>query len=215
MPGKLYGVWAAEDPSCELQLVDGDGATSTYVLTGTKAFCTGATIVDRALVTVRREGIAHLLDLDVRDARVTFDSTGWRTPAFAETLTAVATFDDLEVATDDVVGAPGWYLIASASGTAPAGRRRAGRAEPSASSIRRSSAACAKRPTRDRDAQLGALAGLRWQLLAVLDVAGREIDSDPCDVMAAMQRALMLRHTVERAATAIIDLAGRAMGPDR
>ena len=54
---------------------------------------------------------------------------------------------------------------------------------------------------------------LRWQLLAALDVAGREIDTDPDDVATAMQRALMLRHTVERAATSIIDLYGRAMGP--
>jgi alkylation response protein AidB-like acyl-CoA dehydrogenase len=212
-PGKLYGVWAAEDPSCDLLLVDGDGATSAYVLTGTKAFCTGATIVDRALVTVRREGIAHLLDLDVRDARVTFDNTGWRTPAFAETLTAVATFDDLEVAADDVVGAPGWYLdrVGFWHGACGPAACWAG----GAIGLVDQTIECGMRkgPDPHRDAQLGALAGLRWQLLAVLDVAGREIDSDPCDVTAAMQRALMLRHTVERAATAIIDLAGRAMGP--
>jgi hypothetical protein len=52
-----------------------------------------------------------------------------------------------------------------------------------------------------------------WELEAVLDAAGHEIDSQPDDVPAAMRRALMLRHTVERAATHIVDLYGRAFGP--
>jgi hypothetical protein len=44
-PGALYGVWAAETPNRVLQL---DRCT----LTGSKMFCTGAKLIDRALVTV-------------------------------------------------------------------------------------------------------------------------------------------------------------------
>jgi alkylation response protein AidB-like acyl-CoA dehydrogenase len=209
-PGALYGVWAAEDPACQLELV---AAGRAHVLTGTKAFCTGATIVDRALISVRHEGEAHLIDLDTRDARVTFDDAGWRTQAFADTLTSVATLRDLAVADEDVVGPPGWYLDRvgfwhGACGPAACWAGGAiGLVDRAIESVGQKSA------DPHRDAHVGALAALRWQLQAALDVAGREIDADPHDVSLAMQRAIMLRHTVERAATSVIDLSGRAMGP--
>jgi alkylation response protein AidB-like acyl-CoA dehydrogenase len=212
LPDALYGVWAAEDPDCDLQLVDRPGASSDLVLTGTKAFCTGGTIVDRALVTVRREGTAHLLDLDVRD-RVTFDGSGWRTSAFAATLTSVATFDDVTVAESDIVGPPGWYLDRVGfwhGACGPAACWAGGAIGLVDDAIER---ATAKRSDPHREAQVGALAALRWQLRAVVDVAARQIDEQPGSVTEAMQRALMLRHTVERAATQIIDLYGRALGP--
>jgi alkylation response protein AidB-like acyl-CoA dehydrogenase len=210
-PGALYGVWAAEDPACHLELRV--GGTSSFILTGTKAFCTGATIVDRALVTVRHEDVAYLLDIDTRHAHVTFDDSGWRTPAFDATRTSVATFDDYEVGDGDLVGAPGWYLdrVGFWHGACGPAACWAGGAIGLVDQAIDVSAHRSVDP--HRDAQLGALAALRWQLEAALDAAGREIDSDPSDVRAAMQRALMLRHTVERAATSIIDLYGKAMGP--
>ena len=212
VPGALYGVWAAEDPACHLELL-GVGRASTSVLTGTKAFCTGATSVDRALVTVRVGGAAHLLDLDTRSAHVTFDDAGWRTPAFAATATSVATFHDLEVGEGDEVGEPGWYLdrVGFWHGACGPAACWAG----GAIGLADQAIACGARKPADphRDAQLGALSALRWQLRSVLDAAGREIDSHPADLPAAMRRALMVRHTVERAATGIIDLYGRAMGP--
>ncbi|MEO7372092.1 MAG: acyl-CoA dehydrogenase, partial [Ilumatobacteraceae bacterium] len=61
-PAQLYGVWAAEDPSCRLALLD-SGCAGRLVLSGTKAFCTGAALLDRALVTVRRDDVAYLLDI--------------------------------------------------------------------------------------------------------------------------------------------------------
>ncbi len=212
-PGDLYGVWAAEDPASHLALIERGGTPASYVLSGSKAFCTGATIVDRALVTVRRDGIAYLIDLDVRSPQIRFDSSGWRTPAFAETLTSVATFDDVVIRDQQIVGAPGWYLDRvgfwhGACGPAACWAGGAIGLVDSALEV-----AGTKSVDPHRDAQLGALAALRWQLLAALAVAGDEIDASPDDVAAAMQRALMLRHTVERAATEIIDLHGRAMGP--
>jgi hypothetical protein len=59
-----------------------------------------------------------------------------------------------------------------------------------------------------RDAQIGGLAALGWQMQAMLAVAGHQIDHEPGDVPTAMQRALILRHNVERAATKIVDLFG-------
>ncbi|MEP7203093.1 MAG: hypothetical protein ABI894_10810 [Ilumatobacteraceae bacterium] len=212
-PRALYGVWAAEDPACQLRLLPDSQRTGAFVLSGTKAFCTGGTILDRALVTVRHGGAAYLVDVDVRDPRVTFDDSGWRTPAFAATMTSVGTFDDLEVLESDIVGPPGWYLerVGFWHGACGPAACWAGGA---VGLVDRAVAACVdKTPDAHRDAQLGALAALRWQLLALIDAAGREIDLHPDGVSDSMQRALMLRHSVERAATAIVDLFGRALGP--
>jgi alkylation response protein AidB-like acyl-CoA dehydrogenase len=212
-PGALYGVWAAEDPDCRLDLVETQRSPAEFVLSGTKAFCTGASIVDRALVTVRHEGSAHLLDLDVRTDRVSFDNDGWRTPAFASTLTSVATFHDVEVPAAAIVGPPGWYLDRVGfwhGACGPAACWAGGAIGLVDHAVER---AANKPADPHRDAQVGALAALRWQLQVMVDSAGREIDLHPGDVKAAMQRALMLRHNVERAATQIIDLHGRALGP--
>lgn len=211
-PGTLYGVWAAEDPACQLHLLE-TRHPGRYVLAGTKGFCTGATFLDRALVAVRHGGAACLIDLDVRDPRVTFDSSGWQSAAFAATATSVATFDDFEVHEADIVGPPGWYLNRVGfwhGACGPAACWAGGAVGLVDNAVE---AGAHKRADPHRDAQLGALAALRWQLLVMVDAAGREIDLDPHCVAAAMQRALMLRHNVERAAMAIIDLYGRALGP--
>jgi alkylation response protein AidB-like acyl-CoA dehydrogenase len=213
IPGALYGVWAAEDPACQLELLLDERSGGPFVLSGAKAFCTGGTILDRALLTVRHGGAAYLIDLDVRDDRVTFDNSRWRTPAFAATMTSVGTFHDVEVLESDIVGPPGWYLerVGFWHGACGPAACWAGGA---VGLVDLAVNACVdKQPDPHRDAQLGALAALRWQLLALVDAAGHEIDLHPQGVSEAMQRALMLRHNVERAATAIVDLFGRALGP--
>lgn len=212
-PAAVYGVWAAEDPACKLDLNERAGLSGSFVLTGTKAFCTGAAMLDRALVTVRREGIAYLVDVDARDERVSFDDSGWRTPAFAATSTSIGTFHDYHFAETDIVGPPGWYLdrVGFWHGACGPAACWAGGA---IGLVDHAVNAAGHRPAdAHRDAQVGALAALRWQLEALVDSAGNEIDLHPDDTSAAMQRALMLRHNVERAATAIVDLYGRALGP--
>ncbi|MEY2581655.1 MAG: hypothetical protein QOE09_1504 [Ilumatobacteraceae bacterium] len=213
VPESLYGVWAAEDPSCHLELAGTGAGSGRFVLSGTKAFCTGATILDRALVTVRRAGVAYLLDLDVRADNVTFDGDSWRTQAFDATLTSVATFHGVEVGDADIVGPPGWYLDRVGfwhGACGPAACWAGGAIGLIDHAIDR---AAHKADDPHRDAQLGALEALCWQLQVMVDAAGRQIDMQPDDVSAAMRRALALRHNVERAATAIIDLFGRALGP--
>jgi hypothetical protein len=48
-PGKLYGVWASEKPGEALEL---RSSASGMTVRGSKMFCSGAGLVDRALVTV-------------------------------------------------------------------------------------------------------------------------------------------------------------------
>ena len=52
-PGALYGVWASETPKQPLRL---ERSGSGFALTGAKLFCSGAGLVDRALVTVTLPG---------------------------------------------------------------------------------------------------------------------------------------------------------------
>ena len=170
-------------------------------------------MLDRALVTVRRQDVAYLVDIDVSDDRVSFDDSGWRTPFFAATTTSVATFREYPVSASDIVGAPGWYLerVGFWHGACGPAACWAGGA---IGLVDHAVCAAADKPADPhRDAQIGALAVLRWQLEALVEQAAHEIDLHPDDTVAAMQRALMLRHNVERGVLAIVDLFGRALGP--
>ena len=48
-PNTIYGVWASEKPGQDLAL---DRQGDRYLVRGRKSFCSGAGIVDRALVTI-------------------------------------------------------------------------------------------------------------------------------------------------------------------
>ncbi|CAN5509959.1 acyl-CoA dehydrogenase [soil metagenome] len=207
--GARYGVWAADTPGTTLD-IDGDHAR----LSGTKSFCIGGGLLDRALITVRAGGSVVLVDVDVDPGQdtVRFDLDAWISPAFATTRTATTTFRSHRLDDDAVIGEPGWYLDRVGfwhGACGPAACWAGGAAGLVDDAIRRASSA--DDPL--RDAQVGVLAALRWRMFAVLSQAGREIDNEPDDRSAAHRRALMVRHDVERAATEIIDRYGRLLGP--
>lgn len=216
-PGVLYGVWASEDPSTALSIEPSPDGRAGAVLQGTKNFCTGGGIVDRALITVRTDADAPLLlDVDVDTTTrgsVRFDASRWITAAFEATSTAVATFDGHRLDHDAQVGPPGWYLDRvgfwhGACGPAACWAGGAiGLVEWAGGSAARG------KPDPHRDAHLGAITALAWSMSAALEQAGHEIDQSPSDREQAMRRALVVRHLVERAATEIIDRIGRMMGP--
>lgn len=204
----LYGVWAAESAGDEV-VYDRDRGT----IGGTKPFCSGLGIVDRALVTaVDHAGIPHLVDVavppDARAGTVAADTGNWHTPALAATATGRSAFADHPV--DDVVGRPGFYLDRpgfwhGALGPAACWAGAAIGLADAAESL-----------TGDdphRLAHLGALRALRWQLHAVLDQAGSQIDGNPHDARAARHRALVARHLVERACAELLDRFSRSLGP--
>jgi hypothetical protein len=63
-------------------------------------------------------------------------------------------------------------------------------------------------------AHVGALAATAWGLHALLEQAGREIDSDPQDKSGtARTRGLKVRHLIERACAEVLDRFARATGP--
>jgi hypothetical protein len=203
--GALYGVWASESPADRLDL---DTASDT--LTGTKGFCSGLGLVDRALVTADDGGErARLVDVDVAPGPgVVHDDSGWHTPALAAARTGRVTFAAQPAGA--LVGPPGWYLdrpgfwhgaCGPAACWAGAAAGLADRAEELTD----------ENP--HRLAHLGGIRSLAWSLRALLADAGRQIDADPAGAEAARYRALALRHSVERLSSELLDRFGRAYGP--
>lgn len=228
-PGCLYGVWASEHPRWTVTAVAGsDGGAK---LQGAKAFCTGADLLDRALLTVRLVGAGArqggtgavtpaagdagvlLVDVDLqRLGSDRIDTSMWATPALADTRTAVVDLTGVEIAAADVVGAPGWYLDRPGFWDGAIGPAACW----AGAALGLVDHALAD-PPRDPHglAHLGALAALAWSLETTLAQAGREVDArwSADDADAARHRALIVRHHVDVACAEVQDRFARALGP--
>jgi alkylation response protein AidB-like acyl-CoA dehydrogenase len=210
--GSWYGVWAAEDPSTCLSLRTASG--SRALLNGTKAVCTGAPLVDRALITVQTPE-TRLIDVDLRlhARRLDIDTSFWLTPAFADTGTASVTFDGIEIDDEAFVGPPGWYLDRPGfwnGACGPAACWAGGAMGLIDWAVNRAASGSANS---HRDVTVGALSALGFQMVAILEHVGRGIDRDPNDTALAKVRALQSRQSIERACAEVLDRFGREFGP--
>lgn len=207
-PDSLYGVWASEIPGKALSIKPCDGG---YRIDGTKMFCSGAGLVDRALITI---GLPEqrLVEVDLRKntAHIIIDGTAWKTAAFHLTQTSTVTFNAVVVKPDAFVGDAGWYLDRAGfwhGACGPAACWAGGAAG------LLDYAMLNKREDVHTLAHLAAMHANVWALESYLDVAGKEIDSDPADRRAAQIRALQVRHLVEQSCTDTIRRFARAYGP--
>jgi hypothetical protein len=205
---QLYGVWASEKPGEALEL---KSCASGMTVRGSKMFCSGAGLVDRALVTV---GIPNNLlieiDLRINTANVRFDGTGWKTRAFRETNTSNAVFEDATVTEADVIGDPGWYTDRPGfwhGACGPAACWAGGAIGLVDFALRQ------KRDDAHTLSHSGAMFASHWGLRSYLDQAGKEIDADPKNVDEAEIRALSLRHLIEQLCTDVLRRIPRAFGP--
>lgn len=207
-PGCIYGVWASEIPGQMLRLTEGPEGLS---LNGKKMFCSGAGLIDRALVTAGLPE-SRLIDIDLRSEtdRVHFDMSDWKAEAFRETQTASTTFVSMPVLEGNLIGGRDFYLGRSGfwhGACGPAACWAGGAAGLVDFAGRQ------RRNDPHTLAHLGALYSLEWALTSYLEVAGNEIDSTFADTSLALKRALKLRHLVEQACTEIIRRFARAYGP--
>lgn len=202
--GARYAVWASEIPGRELQLhARGDG----QLLTGRKEFCSGAGLVDRALITAGGGG-GTLVEVDLRAhaERLAVDGTGWAVDAFRLTQTSAVTFADCPVAA--VVGRDSWYTRRPGfwqGACGPAAAWAGGAAGLVDFALKTS------RNDPHTAAHLAAMHSSVWATEAYLGAAGDEFDRQPgAD---AMIRALQVRHLVEQASTEVLRRFARCLGP--
>lgn len=202
--GALYGVWASEVPTEPLKL-------ENLHVSGQKRFCSGASIVDRALVTIRAPD--HLLiDIDLREhaGHISFSNSEWVSSAFAETNTSIATFNRVPVSQSEIVGHSYWYLSRPGFWNGACGPAACwvGAAQGIVDYVRGHGS-----DNPHNLAHTGAMHADIWAMYACLDSAGSEIDSEPENRNASVVRALSLRHIVENLCTDVLDRFGRACGP--
>lgn len=204
----IYGVWASERPGQQLTLVR---SADSFRVNGQKAFCSGAGLIDRALVTVG--GIEQrLVDIDLHRNTdfIQFDRSAWKTNAFRETRTDTATFDEARVSATDLIEEPGWYLQRPGfwhGACGPAACWAGGAAGLVDYAERQSS------EDPHAIAHLGAMHASIWAVLSYLDSAGHQIDAFPENREQALIRALTVRHLVEQASTEVLRRLPRAYGP--
>ncbi len=227
--GAVYGVWASDSPRWR-SWGRTQGTDGPLRLRGSKAFCTGAGLIDRTLITVHPDGDEDLgqpwlVDLDLRTVTEDrIDRSGWRTPALADTSTAVVDLNGLTVDSQQVIGGAGWYLSRPGFWDGAVGPAAcwAGGAVGLVDHV-------VAHPPSDPHgrAHLGALSALAWNLEAVLDRAGREMDMSRRDQAAmgerraseasagdrARRRALTVRHLVDVACAEVAERFARALGP--
>lgn len=206
-PGKLYGVWASQDPTSGVDLDQTSGR-----LTGTMGFASGLGIVDRALVTARTDSGSVLVDVSVSldHSNIQATTSAWGSPALVDTATGPVTFHGLTVDEDDVIGERGWYLSRAGfwQGACAPAACWAGGAQ---GLIDAAGQYVGDDP--HRQAHHGALVGHAWTLRSVLDAAGRQIDEAPGDRVVAERVARCLRFAVSTVCRDVMDRFGRAFGP--
>ncbi len=105
-PAAAYGVWATRSRQATRAEVD----QADWSISGTKVFCSGAGLVDRALVTADAADGYRLFDVDLSTPGVETVAGSWPAVGMAGSASFTVVFDDVRVAAADAVGEPGFYL---------------------------------------------------------------------------------------------------------
>ena len=204
----IYGVWASEVPGKGLELLH---TRDGLFVCGSKMFCSGAALIDRALVTVPHpEHLLITIDLRAFADTIHIDESPWKTRAFQETGTATVTFRDTPVPEANIIGTSGWYLNRPGFWHGACGPAAcwAGGAEGLMD--------YAQKQTRKDSHTLAHLAAMQasiWAMQSFLESAGRQMDEYPEDILGAQRRALIVRHLIEQACTDVLRRFARAYGP--
>ncbi len=205
--GQLWGVWAAEAPQARLMAEErGDIA----VLTGTKAWCSGAGRCSHALVTAgRADGERGLYAVALDDPGVRPRPSTWRNAGMARSDTRDVDFDAVRAV---AVGAPGQYLSRPGFWFGAVGVAACwyGGARAVAAPLYRA----AGRGDDHTLAHLGAVDAALAAAAATLEAVARRVDEDPADGTGTAQLwARRTRAVVETAVDEAITRTARALGP--
>ena len=207
--GATYGVWAARQPA--------GGTTARLAadgwhLTGEKAFCSGSTRIDRALVTAECSDGYRLFDIPVAENVTAVHAGSWPAVGMADSLSETLDFGGPPVPTSRAVGPPDFYLERpgfwfGATGVAACWY---GGARGLAQQVLRS---LGSHPSEPVLGEFGHAVAHIDLMRRAIDSAAREIDDDPRDRAGdAKRRALVIRHAVHHAAQQVLVHAAAAGG---
>ncbi len=106
-PEASYGMWAAEPP--QARVIFTETPTGGVTLSGTKAWCSGAAVLDRALLTVWSDDGRGpwLADVDLRQPGVSVDESAWQAVGMAATASGQVRFESVPAR---LIGDAGFYL---------------------------------------------------------------------------------------------------------
>jgi len=204
--GSLAGVWASRYGGRDLRVEPSD--TGWHVI-GQLPFCSGAPLLDVALVDPRRpDGTRQLLLVPLRAGGIIVDMTRWHTSALAATATGTVAFD-VEVEHDAAIGDGGFYLDRPGfwHGAIGVAACWAGGAD----AIHEVTAARAPTGQPHAAANVGRTLSECWAMGALLHRAGDDIDATPEAVDGPY--ALMVRQLVAASCERVVAASRRATGP--
>ncbi len=204
---EIWGVWAAEPPFAALEAA---GRDDTWALNGTKAFCSGASIVTHALVTARTDRGSRLFAIDLAEDSIgpAGDGPTWSGPGMSRADTTSLTFDDVPARPVGSAGAyvdrAGFWLggIGIAACWIGGARGVAATLEDSAHQLDAHGLA-----------HLGAIRSALVTSALALDAAADLADRDPLPVDQAERLAQSLRAHAAGVVESVVSHVGRASGP--
>ncbi len=213
-PNALYGVWASRAYGRGAVL---RGTGTNTVLTGTVPFCSGAGVLDRAVIAARPEGARDaaddvLVEIPLPDPRVRALPDTWNAGGMAASRTRDVELTDIPVGENERIGAPGFYTARPGFHLGGAGVAAVWLGGAVGVYDRVLDHLVRREPD---EHQLAHLAAMHLGLVAsdntlagaAADVDAPRTDPDPADI------AAICRSTVERTACEVLALAPRVTGP--
>lgn len=198
----LAAVWAAEGPQATLRYDEETGTVS-----GAKPWCSGAGLVDVALVTVHCDEGSRLVRVRTDAPGVLLQPQSWHATGMRGIPSGTVQFDRVPA---EPVGAPGAYLARPGFWHGGAGIASCwyGAAVALASPLQRS-------PRVEADAQAAALLGQVDMALQASAALLRELAAwiDAMPSQPHQSDVIRVRSVVERACVQVLDAVGRALGP--
>ncbi len=208
-PGLRYGVWAARSGTGNVVATPVGGG---WALSGTKPFCSGSGMIDRALVTAEAPDGYRLFDVATADVVIHADADSWPAVGMADSRSETLTFGGAVIGAEGAVGAPGFYTGRPGFWFGACGVAACwfGGARALAGTV---SAAIGGDPGELTLREVGSAAAWVQSAEDSLGAVAGAIDADPGDAGGrAHQRALALRQIVHHCCEAVLQLTAAAGG---
>ena len=204
-----YGVWAARSTGINTLA---ERVSGGWRLTGSKAFCSGSSIIERALVTAEAPDGYRIFDVKVSEHVSKLHEDSWPAIGMADSLSHTLDFDGPVITDDCAVGGVGFYVGRPGFWFGAAGVAACwyGGALGLVKSLINS---LSMDPNAHVQADLGmAIAGIE-AMRAVLHRTAEAFDADPADARGSAHfRALVARQVVHDSSLEVLARVGSAGG---